>query len=83
MSRRGDRTRRRDRRQRNAERRDGMLVPRDGEDDVVRLRRRVVLRDRGGLILDITFAARLETGMLGVPFVRAEAVAVTVDGGSR
>ena len=75
MSRRSDRRRRRDRRQRNERAQQAVLAP--ANDNVIRLRRRVVLHDRGGLTVEFEFGASLGPGRCDCSFVRATSVIVT------
>ncbi|GMV42254.1 MAG: hypothetical protein AMXMBFR64_39700 [Myxococcales bacterium] len=75
MSRRRDRRRRQDRRARNQQA--AADLPARRNDNVIRLRRRVVFLDRGGLIVEFTFASWMEAGVLDEPVVPAENVLVT------
>lgn len=76
MSRRRDRRRRQDRRVRNHQAIDDLLARRDN--NVVRLQRRLVLLDRGGLVVEFLFVASMKVGVLDQPVVPAQKVTVTL-----
>lgn len=81
MSRRRDRRRRQDRRARNQQAVADLLARQDK--NVVRLRRRLVLFDRGGLVVEFVFASSMRVGVLDQPFIPLQQFVVTTGTANR